>query len=105
MDNTNTNQVDTFLEELLRNAGLDMTLPQVKEEMMKDLRVKLDTALIVGALEQLTEEQLNEFNSKVAEGMGDNEKLEYLRAKIPNIEEIYKDVMLDFYNSYVPPKQ
>lgn len=104
MDNANTNQVDTFLEELLKNAGLDVTLPQVKEEMMKDLRAKLDTALIVVSLEQLKEDQLNEFNNKVAEGMGDNEKLEYLRSKIPNIEEIYKDVMLDFYNSYVPQK-
>lgn len=101
---TDVNPADEFLEGLIQDAGFDVSLPAVKEELLKDLRSRLDTTMITAALSQLAAEQLDEYNAKLADNASFDEKIAYLEKNIPNLNEVFQQAMIDFYNDFVPQK-
>lgn len=93
--------IRAFLESLLQDANILNLDDAAKEEMIKQLFVRLDNFMLTTIVESLPSDKLDEF-TKMSESGKSKEELEaYLKANIPNAEEVFSRAMLSFRDLYL----
>lgn len=93
--------IRAFLESLLQDAQMTTLDDQAKEEMIKQLFIRLDNFMLTTIVEALPAQNLEEF-TKMSETGKTREELEaYLKANIPNAEEVFARAMLAFRDLYL----
>lgn len=73
--------IRTFLEGLLDDAGMTPT-PEIKEEMIKDLYVRLEHMLIAAAAERLQPEDLEAFQKLLESKASQTQLQQFLSTKL-----------------------
>lgn len=96
-----TPEVTVFLERMLEEGGMVDLEPGVKQQMLDDLGLRLQNAIFVALLERLPENDLPAFNTLVEEKAPQEQIQQFLTARIPNLEEVTAQAMLDFRRLYV----
>jgi|GEM_PF-5045028 len=92
---------EDFLSQLLTDAGMDTVSPEVREEMLSDLRSRLENRLLGTIVMNLPEEELNTFNKMLDNGAGDEQVAKFIDDKVPNSTELFAAAMVSFRNDYL----
>lgn len=98
---TSAQYVEDFLQTLLAEAGMDTVSAEVKEQMLTDLRARLQDRLFGTIVMNLTDGKLTEFRELV-DGGGSPEDLEkFVDQNVPNAAEVFAQAMMKFRSDYL----
>ena len=98
---TSAQYVEDFLQQLLTEAGMDTVSPEVKAQMLTDLRARLQDRLFGTIVMNLTDGKLTEFREMI-ENSGAQEDLEkFVDANVPNAAEVFAQAMVTFRKDYL----
>ncbi len=93
-------EVRAYLDGLLDDSG--MTVPDdAREEVIKELYARLDNYLASVILENIPQDQVDEFINASAEKKTLPEMQEYLLSKLPNAKEVLTKAFVDFRQLYL----
>lgn len=94
-------EIRTFLEGLLTDAGMTALDAEMKEEMVKELFVRLDNYTTSVIVDNLPPEHLDAF-IKLAEEKKPREEIEsFLKVNMPNAAEVFAKALMDFRDLYL----
>lgn len=98
---TFTQVVDDFLNRLLDEGGMDTVSVEVRAQMLRDLRVRLNERLFATVISNMPEEKITEFRT-LSEKKASGEELEkFIDKNIPDSQEIFAGAFLTFRNDYL----
>jgi hypothetical protein len=96
-----TPEIRKFLKDLLKDAGQKDLGDKLEEQMINDLNTRLEDRLILTAIDNLTQEQQNEFG-RMAENKEDPGKLQaYLQKNIPDYNNVFARALEGFRETYL----
>ena len=94
--------VDEFIEQLLADKGITDVEPEVREELVAEMKERLMDQINKAAIMQLSEEKAAELAEKVDDPNFTNEQMtEFMQSSGVNLTEIALDTMLKFRNFYL----
>ena len=96
-----TPEIKKFLQGLLVEANLGGLEPQLEEELLRDLNVRLEDRLVLTAASKLTAEKQDEFKNMTDKGVPQDEVEKFLRENVPNIEQVFAESMNEFREIYL----
>lgn len=94
-------EVRTFLEGILQDANMTTADDEMREEMLKELFARFDNYMTSSIVENLKEEDMEEFIKMGDEGRTREEIEKFISEKIPNAQEVFSQAMMDFRNLYL----
>ncbi len=98
---TSAQYIEDFINQLLTDAGMDSVSPEVKAQMLTDLRARIQDKLFGTVIMQLSDDEVTLFR-KLTESNPKPEVLEsFIDAHIPNAPEVFAQAMLTFRNDYL----
>lgn len=90
-----------FLEGMLQDAGMTALDEGMREEMVKELFIRLDDFMLTTIVDNLPSDKLDAFTKMSEEGKSREELEKYLQENIPDIQKKFGDAMLEFRNLYL----
>lgn len=94
-------EVKTFLEGILQDANMTSSDEQMHEEMLKELFARFDNYMTSSIVENLKEEDMEEF-IKMGNDKRPKEEIEkFITEKIPNAQDVFSQAMMDFREMYL----
>lgn len=96
-----TPEIRSFLEGILKDAGMTELDEVMKEEMIKELFVRLDEFITSTIIDKLPVDNLDEFIKMGEEKKSMADTQAYLKEKIPNAEEVFARAFADFRETYL----
>lgn len=93
--------VTVFLNQLLDEGGGAAVDPEVRTQMLNDLRSRLENRIFTTILTKLPGAELPTFEKLVTQPAPPTEIETYLRAKLPNFDELIAESLLSFRKMYV----
>ena len=94
--------VDELIEQLLADKGITDVEPEVREELVAEMKERLMDQINKAAIMQLSEEKAAELAEKVDDPNFTNEQMtEFMQSSGVNLTEIALDTMLKFRNFYL----
>lgn len=88
-------EIRSFLEGLITDSGR-IYEPEMQEEMIKELYVRLDSFIISVIIENMPPEHLDEFIKLNDENKPKNEIEAFVKQHMPNAEAIFSKAFVDF---------
>jgi hypothetical protein len=102
--NSNSSPVDAMLDEfvdrLIKEKNIANVLPEVLEQMKKDLRERVDDRINVGIVKYVPPDKLANFEKLLDNGT-DAEVQAFLAGAIPDFSEVIAKEFLDFRTTYL----
>jgi hypothetical protein len=93
--------VNDFLNKMLTDAGMDTTSPEVREQMMNDLKNRLEERFFATILSNLSEEKVTELRELTEKGADQDKMGQFITGNIPNADELFAQSMLSFRDTYL----
>lgn len=94
--------LDEFIESLLKDKGITDLEPEVKVELVADMKTRLIDQINKAAVMQLSEEKADELAKLIDDPEFTNEKMtEFMANSGVNLTEVALDTMLKFRNFYL----
>ena len=94
-------EVRGFLEGILNDANITALDDEAREDMIRELFVRLDMFMATRIMDKLSKEKEEEFIS-MNEDKKSREELEaFIQANIPNASQFFGDVFAEFRESYL----
>lgn len=93
-------EVRAYLEGLLQDSGMVIE-DSAREEVIKELYARLDNYLASVILENIPQDQVDDFISVSGEKKTLPEMQEYLLSKLPNAKEVLTKAFIDFRQLYL----
>lgn len=94
-------RLHSFLQQLVRSAHQSVLPEALEEKMIKDLEIQLNGKLNQLVIEQLSEEDQEQFLHSLQDNPTQPEVMKQLRDKIPNIDEQFKQALQKFEQDYL----
>lgn len=94
-------EIHTFLEGLLEDAGMKVPSEEIREEMIKELYVRLDNYLTTVIIDNLPPQYLDAFIKMNEEGKEKAEIEKFLREKMPNSQNVFTKAFIEFRDMYL----
>lgn len=94
-------EVKNFLESLLNDAGMATVDAEMREEMIKELYVRLDNYFTSTIVNNLPPENMEEFIKMNEEKKPQAEIEQFLKDKIPNAQDIFAKTFMEFRDLYL----
>lgn len=94
-------EIKSFLESLLADAGMTTLDEQTREEMVKELYVRLDHYLTNTIIENMPPAHLEEFVKMNESKKSMDEVQEFLISKMPDAQGVFVKAFDDFRNLYL----
>lgn len=101
MDNTIQPDIKLYLQTLLKEANVASSDADVNNRMVEDLYRRLDDYTSMMLMNKLSQEKQQEFLDKSEKGASEEELETFLRSEVPNVEDVFKTIFLDFRNMYL----
>lgn len=93
--------ITVFLNQLLDDGGGATIDPEVRTQMLNDLRSRLENRIFTTIVTKLPPAELPAFEALVTRPAPPAEVEVYLRAHLPNFDELIAESMLAFRSMYV----
>jgi len=93
--------IDDFLSGIIKDAGMDNVSPDVKGQMLKDLRARLEDRLFGAVVMNLSDDDLTAFRKLTDKGASQEEVERFIDSRIPDAKEVFAQAMLAFRNDYL----
>ncbi len=94
-------EIRSFLEGILQDANITTADEQTKEEMVKELFARFDNYMTSSIVENLKEEDMDEFIKMGTEKKPREEIEKFITDKIPNASEVFSQAMMEFRDLYL----
>lgn len=94
-------EIRSFLEGMLQDANITTADDQTKEEMLKELFARFDNFMTSAIVENLKEEDMDEFIKMGAEKKPKEEIEKFITDKIPDATEVFSQAMMEFRDLYL----
>ena len=94
-------EVRSFLEGLLQDAGMTFTDNEMKEEMTKELYARLDNYIASVVVDYLPPEQFETFIKMNEEKKSKQEIENFLKEKLPDAQNVFAKAFADFRAMYL----
>lgn len=94
-------EIRKYLESLLSDANISTLDDETKEEMIKELYLRLDEHLTIAIVDNLPEEYMEEFMKMNEEGKPMAEIQMFLVTKMPNYNEVFSEAFDSFKQMYL----
>lgn len=94
-------EIRSFLEGMLQDANITTADEETKEEMIKELFSRFDNYMTSSIVENLKEEDLDEFIKMGDEKKPKEEIEKFITDKIPNASEVFSQAMMTFRDMYL----
>lgn len=92
--------IRAYLENLLEDANINIT-PELKENMLYDLYLRLERKLIADAIENMEPADVEEF-TKLIQSQNNREIIDqFIKSKLPNAQEIFIQSLVDFKTDFI----
>ena len=88
-------EIRGFLEGLIADSGR-IYEPEMQEEKIKELFIRLDSFIISAIIEHMPPEHLDEFIKLNDENKPRNEIEAFVKAHMPNAEAVFSKAFVDF---------
>jgi len=102
--NKTSAEIQKFLEELLEEANIKNPTPELKEAMIGDLSGRLEQWLMMTVAKHLEPEDGAALEKLLEQKVSQDEIQSFLGQRIPDINTIIAQAMLDFKNAYLGNK-
>lgn len=102
--NTNSdlpNEIAIFLDSCLWDKGIKDVPEELKKQMIADLASRLNGWLITAAMNYLNEHSAKALDTFLETQPDQATTVAFLRTKIPNLDSIFSQAMLEFKQAYV----
>ena len=94
--------IDEFIEQLLIDKGITNQDPEVKKELVEELKTRLLDQIDRAAIMQLSEEKADELTKKLDDPEFTNEKMtEFMKESGVDLTQVTIDTMLRFREYYL----
>lgn len=93
--------ITAFLEKVLDDGGMRDVEPEVRQQMLKDLRVRMENAIFGMIVTKLPEQDLPKLDQMIEAKESQLAIQRFLRERISNLDEVTAQAMLDFRSHYV----
>ena len=94
--------IDQFLGQILDDKKLTIDTPEVREQLIKDLRSRLMSQIDRAMINALSEDQLRQLNELLdREGVQDSEIQDFFRQSGINGEQVALNTMMRFRQYYL----
>lgn len=93
--------VTAFLEQVLDDGGMKDVEPGLKGQMLQDLRTRLQNNLFATIVTKLPEEDLPAFEALVSKPAPQADVQQFIRQRLPNLDQLLAEAMLNFRKQYV----
>ena len=94
--------IDDFVESILKDKGITDVDPEVKADLMEEMKTRLMDQINKAAIMQLSEEKAAELAEKIKDPEFTDEKLtEFMQNSGVNLTQVALDTMLKFRGFYV----
>ena|SRR3990167_8258167 len=94
-------EAHSFLLRLMVQAGLEILPPNIRDEILSELAMRLDAKLTLAALEALPDDRVGEFKKLLVQKRTSSQISDFLNKNIVNIGEIYSLAFVDFEKQYL----
>lgn len=94
-------EATAFLERMLDDGGMKDLEAEVREQMLADLRSRLQNALFATVVMKLPEAELPAFNALIERNAPSTQLQEFIRERISNLDDVIAQAMLEFRKQYV----
>lgn len=94
-------EIKSFLEALLADAGITTIDDETRDEMVKELYVRLDHYLTNTIIENMPRENIEEFIKMNETKKSMEEMQKFLMDKMPNAQGVFVKAFDDFRNMYL----
>lgn len=94
-------EVRGFLESLLQDSGMTRLDNQMREEMIKELYARLDNFMTSAIIDILPPQYLDEFTKMNEEKKNQAEIENFLKDKVPNVQDIFAKAFMEFRDLYL----
>ena len=94
--------IDDFVESVLKDKGITDVDPEVKADLMEEMKTRLMDQINKAAIMQLSEEKAAELAEKIKDPEFTDEKLtEFMQNSGVNLTQVALDTMLKFRGFYL----
>lgn len=93
-------EIRGFLEGLIQDSER-IYEPEMQEEMIKELFIRLDSFIISAIIEHMPPEHLDEFIRLNDENKPKEEIEQFVKKTMPNAEEVFSKAFVDFRELYL----
>lgn len=94
--------IDDFVESILKDKGITDVDPEVKADLMEEMKTRLMDQINKAAIMQLSEEKAAELAEKIKDPEFTDEKLtEFMQNSGVNLTQVALDTMLKFRGFYL----
>lgn len=94
-------EISTYLNNLLIDAGMDAIDDVMREEMIKELFVRLDAYISQVIVEELPDDTFDQFIKLHEEQKPQAEIEKFLTDNVPNIQDVMGKAFADFREMYL----
>lgn len=94
-------EVTAFLERLLDDGGMRELEPDVRAQMLEDLRLRFQNKLFAAVVMKLPERELPALDELITAKTPAPQIQEFLRTRIENLDQVMADAMIEFRKLYV----
>lgn len=92
--------IRTYLENLLEDANINLT-PELKENMLYDLYLRLEKKLIADAIENMEPADVEEF-TQLIQSQNNKEVIDqFIKSHLSNAQEIFVQSLVDFKTDFI----
>lgn len=98
---TFTQVVDDFLNLLLNEGGMETMSPEVKEQMLGDLHLRLNEKIFASVLSRLDDRKVTEFRELVEKKASGKELEKFIDNNVPNAQDFFAQVFMNFRSDYL----
>jgi len=94
-------EIRGFLESLLQDAHMTSLTEEMKEDMVQELFLRLDSFMTSVIINSMPPEHIEGFIQMNEQKKSVEEIHQYLRNKIPNVEELFTNAYVEFRDLYL----
>ena len=96
-------EVTVFLERILDDGGKKDVEPEVRQQMLDDLRQRFQNKLFATIVMKIPEQDLPALNDLIQRKAPESQVQDFVRAKLPNLDGVLAEAMTEFRKLYVKP--
>ena len=96
-----SDDVRAYIGSILMDAGLAQDDPDLHEEMVREVFVRLDNYLSTVILNHLPKDKIEPYVKMMEEGKPKTEIEQYMKDNIANVDETFKNAFIDFRSLFL----
>lgn len=93
--------IDEFIDKLIEDKGFTDLLPDVKDQLKKDISMRLDDFIAARVIAALSDEDLATFEQMLKDGKSKEEIQQFTSSHVTDFTEFLTNVLLEFRGVYL----